>query len=249
MAQLEGIMKFTGAIGDVVSYELNGKWIIRRKSSVSKERIKNHPNYQRTRELNQEFGGASTIGKQLRTFWHPIIQRSKDATLHHRLNSFLLSIIQQGEGECGQRSFVWNNALSAFHPFVINKSTSPSSYLSNIPKASATGNQIIVHFNDIQLIRAPQGTTHFKVAAQLNVLHDYHYHTDQGKYVPTSTDQEAHRFESNILSLQETYTQAHTFVPQHSGNWAFAVYLIFYQEVNAQFVELSECPFSWEGIV
>lgn len=249
MAKLEGIIKFTGAIGDFVAYELNGKWIIRRKSSIPKERIKNDPAFKRTRELNQEFGGASTIGKQLRTFWRPIMQLNKDNTIHHRLNGVLLKMIQQSDGERGQRSFQWNQSMNVFYPFIINKSTHPGRFLTDIPTVNLVSNQLIANFNDIQLINAPKGTTHFKVGTQLNFLQNYHYHPNLGKYLPTNTEQEEHRFESSILSLNESYTAEQIIVPQLTGNWACTVYLLFYQEVNTQFVPLSECPFSWEGIV
>src|SRR5690606_3838386 len=150
-------------IGDLVAYQLNGEWIIRRKSAIPKERIKNDPAFKRTRESNQEFGGASTIAKQLRNNWKPILMKDKDNTLHHKLNSIILKMIQTGEGERRNRHFSWGNVINDFEPVNLNNAIAPDRYLSGLPEVSLNNNQFTVNFNQMQLKVAPRGTTHYKV--------------------------------------------------------------------------------------
>ena len=63
MAKNNSYLKFEGTLGGLTYYEKDGKSIVKVKSSVSKSRIEKDPNYKRTRENMQEFGGAAKASK------------------------------------------------------------------------------------------------------------------------------------------------------------------------------------------
>jgi hypothetical protein len=56
MAKQEGTFKINGTIGDLTFYKSSGQYLVRQKGGVSGDRIKNDPNFARTRENNNEFG-------------------------------------------------------------------------------------------------------------------------------------------------------------------------------------------------
>lgn len=66
MAKASGIIKIEGTVEDLTFYKKDGKNFVRKKSSISKERIANDPNYVRTRENNVEFSHSGSSGKLLR---------------------------------------------------------------------------------------------------------------------------------------------------------------------------------------
>jgi hypothetical protein len=248
MARLDGIIKFTGAIGDLVAYQFNGEWIIRRKSAIPKERIKKDTAFKRTRESNQEFGGASTIAKELRRQWNHILIRDKDNTLHHRLNSIILKMIQAGSGERGKRQFLWSDMVNDFDPVNLNNAIEPNKYVSELPKVSLNNNQFTVKFNHLQLNIAPKGTTHYKVTVHLNTLNNFEFNTVKNKYIPSTDINEVYVIETPILNGSEEYNEIILQPTEVNCAWSVAISLVFYQETNGEFYPLAECPFTWQNI-
>ena len=61
MARLTGNFDFTGKLGNISAYKINGtgKTVLRTKGGASKHKIKHHPAFINTRRNNAEFGGAS----------------------------------------------------------------------------------------------------------------------------------------------------------------------------------------------
>jgi len=101
MARLKGPIKFSGALGELVAYQLNGKWIVRRKSSLDKKRVKSDPAFKNAHKASQEFGGAATISKYLGDRWRLHLQ--KDPRTPPPLRAFTIHLQRQ--------------ALSPGHPF------------------------------------------------------------------------------------------------------------------------------------
>ena len=65
MAKNIGIIKFRGALGDLVSYERNGKQVLQRKGGFNGERIKTEARYEGTRKRQSEFGLCARISSLL----------------------------------------------------------------------------------------------------------------------------------------------------------------------------------------
>ena len=68
MARQRGIIKLQGQMGGVSFYKSQQDgFLAREKGGVDADRIKNDPNFERTRENGAEFGRAGAAGKLLRT--------------------------------------------------------------------------------------------------------------------------------------------------------------------------------------
>lgn len=71
MAKNVGLIKFTGSLGDLVSYERNGKQVIQRKGGFDGKRIKTEDRYEEIRKRQTEFGKCAQFSALLkRTFNH-----------------------------------------------------------------------------------------------------------------------------------------------------------------------------------
>ncbi len=68
MARQKGVIKLTGQTGGVSFYKTSEDgYLARQKGGVDGERIKNDPEFERTRENGAEFGRAGVASKLLRT--------------------------------------------------------------------------------------------------------------------------------------------------------------------------------------
>ena len=72
MAKLSGTFDFIGPIGNVSAYKMRGVEgiILRRKGGASKEKVKNSPGMEGTRNGNTEFGGRAKAGQWIRLMLH-----------------------------------------------------------------------------------------------------------------------------------------------------------------------------------
>jgi hypothetical protein len=92
MGKLTGIIRFTGRLGGLSIYEMNGQHIVRQAYGPDAETIRKNPNYKGLRERNQEFGNVSKAAKLLRSGFPSLLQELGDKNVHHRLTQALLSI-------------------------------------------------------------------------------------------------------------------------------------------------------------
>ena len=61
MARLKGVVKFSGALAELVAYQLNGMWVVGWKSNLDKKRVKTDPVFKNARKASQEFGDVLYI--------------------------------------------------------------------------------------------------------------------------------------------------------------------------------------------
>src|SRR4051812_5812842 len=105
MAKQKGIIKLKGSLGGITFYQRNGQDLTRETSGPTKHKIANDPNFIRTRENNQEFGGAASIGKAFRTGLVMDFKEMSDSTCTARVTKLMKQIISKGTGLRGQRDF------------------------------------------------------------------------------------------------------------------------------------------------
>mgnify|MGYP003436529532 CR=1 FL=1 len=103
MAKYKGLVEFSGAIGDLVFYNLNGTPVVRRKSGFSKEAYQSNPNYQKVRENSSEFGHCSKVGKMIRLALEPYLENYDDKYLYQKFAKVMTQIkdldTQQPKGQ------------------------------------------------------------------------------------------------------------------------------------------------------
>jgi len=92
MAKARGILKIRGTLDDLTFYKMKGEHYVRRKSGVSKKRIKREAVFARTRENNCEFASCAMAGRRLRTALGPLLFKPKDSRLTSRLLQTLCKI-------------------------------------------------------------------------------------------------------------------------------------------------------------
>lgn len=84
MATYESVIKITGAVGDLVFYNLNGKNVVRKKSGFNKTAFKKSPSYEKVRQNSSEFGHCSKIGKVIRKSLEVYIKEAGDPLLYQK---------------------------------------------------------------------------------------------------------------------------------------------------------------------
>lgn len=65
MAKQTGVIKITGTIDDVTFYEMNGEYYARKKSSLTREKVKHHHAFALTRVYNRIMGRASSLASSV----------------------------------------------------------------------------------------------------------------------------------------------------------------------------------------
>ncbi|REC42688.1 hypothetical protein [Chryseobacterium pennipullorum] len=92
MATYESLIKITGAVGDLVFYNLNGKNVVRKKSGFNKAAFKKSPTYEKVRQNSSEFGHCSRVGKTIRKCLTPYIQAAGDPLLYQKFAKLMTAI-------------------------------------------------------------------------------------------------------------------------------------------------------------
>ncbi len=178
MARQKGIIKLKGTIGDLSFYKSKDGYLAREKGGVDGDRIKNDPNFQRTRENGSEFGRAGRSGRILRNALRLMLQNASDAKVTSRLTKELLSVIQSDPVNVrGERNLAEGD-LSRLLGFDFNingklNATLYAPFTAVIDRAAGTMTVTLPAFVPGSTIAYPSGATHFKIvmgAAQVNFV-------------------------------------------------------------------------------
>lgn len=241
MARQEGTFKINGTIGDLTFYKSGGQYLVRQKGGVSGDRIKNDPNFARTRENNNEFAQAGLTGKIIRDAVRNLADKASDRRVVSRLVQKLFEVLKtdsiNGRGE----RTVKEGDLSILQGFEFNdrgklSSTlfAPMAYAIDRAGTQATASGNLVPVNDI---KAPIGATHYKLSNAVLVI-DLEA-PDQQEVVVASTP------ESPIdgVAVPVALTADFTLDPTDKAIMQF-VLIEFFQEVNGNFYTLRNGSFN-----
>lgn len=250
MARQEGILKFSGELGGLVAYKLNGEWVVRRKGTISKKRYAKDPAFDHMRRSNKEFGGASTMAKALRDPWKFYLNKCKDKSLCYRMNALLLENIKMSIGIFGQRICSWNELFENMNSFLVNNSKPLNNYLSKEIEIQNVNNTIIWESNNVSIINAPKGATHFKIFTLINQIPEFSFSSELDKYIKGNNSLLNIELFTDIHPIDEpiSFTQSSSILPGFE-NFTVAQGLVFFQLVNNNYLELSELPLEWVGVV
>ncbi|HMG16915.1 MAG TPA: hypothetical protein VK590_15770 [Saprospiraceae bacterium] len=92
MAKQSGILKFEGNIEGFNFAKTKEGYIVRKKPSISKERIQTEPNFLRTRQNIEEFRNISAGSTVLRKSFKTAVADIQDGKVHPRLISILSDV-------------------------------------------------------------------------------------------------------------------------------------------------------------
>jgi hypothetical protein len=188
MAFLEEL-QFTGSLGDLSFYRMRGtdKIVVRRKGGASKETIKKSPNFALPRLYMSEFGGCSTMGKEVRFMMHPM-----RALADYNFSGFInksLKLIQKQDptSKLGQRAIELSKHPKLLEGFQLNKYTTFDSMLRStlswsidVEKGSAKV-EIPALVRDINFFPNNRHSK-FSITISLGIVPDFKFNQATGKF-------------------------------------------------------------------
>ena len=94
MGKQKSFIKLEGTFDDLTFYERQGKQLVRKKGSLDKARILKAPNFKRTRENMQEFGGAARVSKLFRHTLNSLISEQGGSLAASRLTGLYINSLK-----------------------------------------------------------------------------------------------------------------------------------------------------------
>jgi hypothetical protein len=193
MAVYKSIFTPRGRVGDLQFYESDGKKLIRENSSITRERILNAPEFRRTRENMQEFGGAAAAGKALRKSFAKVMGSFKDRSITARTLQVLRSIIGKDAGVRGQRALSISTYRHMLVGFQFDKRTPFGSvfqgdYSVVVPASRDSATITFPDFSPDAVVRAPAGASHFRIVMAIGVLSDHVFDGSSSSYAALEPD-------------------------------------------------------------
>ncbi|MBT1686915.1 hypothetical protein [Dawidia soli] len=184
-------LKFSGSLGDFTAYKMRGtdKTVIRRKGGASKETIRTSRRFATARLWMTEFGGCSTMGKEVRFMMHPM-----KALADYNFSGFVNKALKQiqkldGVSVLGRRAIRLSQHPELLQGFSLNKYTTFDSMVRTPVTCTidrATGSARI---NIPRLVRDinffPNGPhPAYSLVVCLGVVPDFEFNSQTGKYAP-----------------------------------------------------------------
>lgn len=177
MAKQLGITKLEGTIGDITFYKSKDGMMARQKLSVSANRLSD-PAFARVRENAQEFGRAGKAGKLVRSAFNKLLSKSADGRVISRLLQAIMNVQKSDATSARGERNVWSGNAKLLKGFNFNINSPLSTviseqYTTTINRATGVASVSIPAYIPLDAIKAPEGTTHFKLisaAAVINFL-------------------------------------------------------------------------------
>jgi hypothetical protein len=168
MAKQKGIIKLEGTLGDITFVKTADGYIAKERTSLSGDRIKNDPAFQRTRENYSEFGGAATTGKIIRAAFRPLYSGIADSRMTGRLTKALMRIIRTDAVNLRGERRAHEGELALLQGFNFSRDASLSSklyvqYTTTIDRVTGSANIALPAFAPGKMVSAPSGATHFRL--------------------------------------------------------------------------------------
>lgn len=123
MAKIDGGFSFQGSVGGFTAYRMHGVdgIILRKKSGSVSKKVREGPNFDATKRVNQEFGGRSSVVKWVMANLRPHMACA-DFNPSGKLNALLRSVqAMDTESKYGQRSIDLSRYPSLLEGFSLNE--------------------------------------------------------------------------------------------------------------------------------
>lgn len=168
MARQKGIIKLKGTIGDVSFYKSKDGYLAREKGGVDKERIRNDPAFQRTRENGSEFGRAGRAGKLIRDSFRLLLQNASDSRVTSRLTREILRAIKADATNIRGERTITAGDVNLLSGFDFNNNSILGSTLfvplrTTLDRAGGAHQLSLPAFVPSSSIAYPPGATHCKL--------------------------------------------------------------------------------------
>lgn len=193
MAKQKGVIKYVGTLGDIRHFKIKGQegYFAGMVGGPSGEQIATAPEFERTRENMNEFGGSAKAGKSVRNGFAQLLAKMADSQLTGRLTAIMKKINLEDQSEArGYRAIEISTQRTYINGLDFDKNLTLNSILSapyslTHPVARDAADFMVPAFNPASLIIAPPGSTHFRLVNALAVVSDFAYNDTTGTYEPT----------------------------------------------------------------
>lgn len=170
MAKLLGALQIEGTFGGMTFINTKHGIIVRKKSTLSADRVANDKCFTRTRQNNAEFTNAAKGAKLLRLAINEILCHAKDAEIATRLFSTIMKVVKSDKvNDQGERNIA-SGDISMLDGFECNKhslflNAFPRNCESSIDRLSGSLKIHIPAFVPAESAILPEGATHFKLVS------------------------------------------------------------------------------------
>lgn len=115
MAKQSGPVYITGTVAGICYYRLDGKYYTRRKSSLSRKRVKRDPRFARTRKYAELLGQASRVAAGV---YRLLPRNKKRLALYRAMTGQAMTMLKRGAGEAEVREWLEREAAKTLKPAV-----------------------------------------------------------------------------------------------------------------------------------
>ena len=159
-----------GSLGDTTFVKSKDGYLVKEKKVQSKNKWKKSGSFQRSRENSEEFGSASTSAKLIRYSVTQIGHFRSDSVMLHKLNSCLARIIKLDDDSSRGKRMPTSENLRLLIGFDMNstvtfKNLFNSRFRTIANRESGEYGIVIPSFIPTDRVKAPAGTTHFKIVS------------------------------------------------------------------------------------
>ena len=190
MAQLDPQFHFTGPLGNLSAYRMQGvdKIILRKKGGASRDKIRTAPSFEHTRRLNSEFTGRARGVRAIMRALHPL-KPLADYNFYGALNAAMKPVQERDlQSEFGKRNIILSQHVPLLQGFSLNRYTTLDTLVRTPLKYAVASDTLKATVEIPELIPGitffpPQKHSAFSVMAVLGVVPDLYYKDDG--YEPT----------------------------------------------------------------
>jgi len=192
MARQKGVIKYDGTIGDIRHFKIKGHegYFAGLVGGPTANQVKNAPEFVRTRENMNEFGGCAVVGKAVRSALAPLLNQFADAQVTGRLTAIMKKINLEDQTEArGYRAILISTQRQYLKNFNFNKNQSFKSVFSQAITLAHDANRTegtleVTAFDPRNMVYPPLGATHFRLILSLSVISDYAFNATTKGYEP-----------------------------------------------------------------
>ncbi len=231
MARQIGLIKIKGKLDDLSFYKSKDGKMVKQKSGVDGDRIKNDPAFARTRENNREFGASGTASKLLRTAMFALLQNVSDSRLNSRLTATMSliknedSVNDRGSRNVGSALVATPGSKELLKNFNFNDSAILNQILfQKYTVQQATGDITINGLQTIDHMRYPKGATHVNLKSAVVEI-DF----NSGQYDVVESPVTSLTIDKAVNNVQLTPSAAPS---MQTGLKLYVLQVVFLQEIN-----------------
>lgn len=229
MAKVDGIVEIQGTVKGMTFYRSKDGQLVRAKGGISKNRMKNDPVFQRTRENGVEFGHTAKMSQLVRKSVSSLLAQAKDGRVSSRLAQTLSGVKNQdmdsARGErtvaIGLQSDEGKRLLKGFN--FNNRASFDSVFRGDYLLEATTGEVTLTDFNPSVHLAVPLGGTHVRLSVAMCMVN-----FETAVYNITYSE----KLLLALTNAVETQTLTPTALPTGNGVMLYYFLLEFFQELN-----------------